>query len=85
LQRFDYSNPEELRIAALYRDAQLPFKLYNFPDLNKITHKWTDTYLKKNMAREAIHVEKSKNNHFMYWNTRFEIEDYKPPTEVRFV
>ena len=42
LQHFDYQNPKELHMAMQYRDAELPFKLYNIPDVTAASHKWND-------------------------------------------
>ena len=48
LMHFDFSNPEELRMAKKYRDAELPFKVYNVPELQAANTKWTDEYLSDN-------------------------------------
>jgi hypothetical protein len=48
LYHFDYSNPQELKAAAKFRDAKLPFKLYNVPEVTAATAKWTDEYLAMN-------------------------------------
>ena len=46
LQHFDYQNPQELKMALQYRDAELPFKLYNIPDITAATPKWkSDEYV----------------------------------------
>jgi hypothetical protein len=45
LQHFDYQNPHELQMAIQYRDAELPFKLYNVPELDRATKKWDDHYV----------------------------------------
>ena len=42
LLHFDYQNPRELEMARRYRDAELPFKLYNIPDVTAAAHKWQD-------------------------------------------
>jgi hypothetical protein len=42
LQHFDYQNPHELQMAKRFRDAELPFKLYNIPDVTAASHKWKD-------------------------------------------
>jgi hypothetical protein len=72
-----------MSIAQSFRDNELPFKIFNIPDLDTLKYKWNDKYLKQQMSKETISVEKSKNNHFMYWNMRLESKsDYIPPTEV---
>ena len=45
LLHFNYSNPDEMRMAEQLRDAELPFKLYNVPDLDAANEKWTDEYV----------------------------------------
>ena len=48
LMHFDYSNPKELAAAHRYRDAKLPFKMYNVPEVDAATEKWTDEYVSIN-------------------------------------
>lgn len=48
LLRFDYSNPEERKAAELFRDKELPFKVYNVPEIDVATLKWTDEYVASN-------------------------------------
>eukprot|EP00596_Hydrurales_sp_CCMP1899_P004425 CAMPEP_0119049738 /NCGR_PEP_ID=MMETSP1177-20130426/66105_1 /TAXON_ID=2985 /ORGANISM="Ochromonas sp, Strain CCMP1899" /LENGTH=231 /DNA_ID=CAMNT_0007027311 /DNA_START=48 /DNA_END=740 /DNA_ORIENTATION=- len=84
LQHFNYSDPTELIMATKFRDAELPFKVYNVPELNSVSEKWSDEYLEKQFnGRQSRHVEMSKNNHFMYWNAmlRGRMKGYEPPTE----
>ena len=83
LQHFDYSNPKERAMAAVYRDSEVPFKLYNVPEFDEVVSKWTNEYLSRELARMDTHVEKSVSNHFMFWNrgNRDRIKDYKPPTQ----
>jgi hypothetical protein len=50
LIHFNYSNPEELQAAKLFRDAELPFKLYDIPEITNAGNKWTDDYLSENFA-----------------------------------
>jgi Cupin-like domain len=45
LQHFNYSDPVQLKMATLFRDAELPFKLYGVPDVDAASHKWTDDYV----------------------------------------
>jgi hypothetical protein len=86
IQHFDYSKPEERAQAAAYRDAELPFKLYNVPEFNDVSFKWDDSYLNNNLnsIQGRVHVEKSKSNHFMFWAMRGfrSVPNFKPPTEL---
>jgi hypothetical protein len=84
LQHFNYSNPQEREMAAKYRDAEVPFKIYDIPDFNCVVQKWSDDeYLSSNLrGRHASHVELSSNNHFMFWKeTGKRLENFVPPTE----
>ena len=81
LQHFNYSNPGERVMAMNYLEAELPFKLYNVPEFDATAAKWTDSYLANNLG--SYRVEKSKTNHFMFWNGGARhVKDFKPPTEV---
>jgi len=84
LPHFNYSNPVERAMAASYRDAEVPFKIYNIPEFMKTSSLWTDEYLVNAFHEHGEqHVEKSKNNHFMFWAMRGRnVKDYIPPTEV---
>lgn len=80
LQHFDYSNLTERRMAERYRNAELPFKVYNVPNFAKAREKWSNDYLAHELRYTNAHVEKSKSNHFMYW--RGNSPGYKRPTDV---
>lgn len=87
LQHFDYGNPYEREMAEKYREQEVPFKVYNVTDFNEVSRKWSDAYLKDNLARTGrTHVEKSKNNHFMFWSYRGlrgnAKNSFTPPTEL---
>lgn len=82
IQMFNYSDPEERKIALIFREAELPFKLYDIPEIEKVVDLWTDDYLLKQMASDkSISVERSNNNHFMFWKHKSGMgRDFKPPT-----
>ena len=86
LQRFNYSDKLERSYAEKFRNAELPFKLYDIPDISKVSKKWNDAYLSRKMRDEVARVEKSKSNHFMYWNANINRQRYPvgfvPPTGV---
>ena len=87
LQHFNFSNPDEMRMAVRFRNAELPFKVYGVPEVDAASTKWDDAYLTKEFSSniQSRRVEKSKNNHFMYWNpnVRSRMRSYwEPPTEV---
>ena len=86
LMHFNYSNPTEREYAAKFRDAELPFKLYDIPEITAVTHLWDDEYLQQQFYGDphSKHVEKSKNNHFMYWTgnrKKYGNGEWTPPTE----
>lgn len=85
LQNFDFGNPYERSLAEKYRDAEIPFKLHNITEVDYVTQLWQPEYLAKKLDPFArrTHVEKSKNNHFLYWSARNkDMEGYTPPTEL---
>lgn len=84
LQHFDYGNPSERRMAELYRNAEIPFKLFNISEFEKTSILWDDEYLLKNFipGKARFHVERSLSNHFMFWTGRRSISNYVPPTEM---
>ena len=86
LQHFNFSNPDEMIMAANFRNAELPFKIYDIPEFVSAALKWDDHYLTSQFHNvvQSRRVEKSRNNHFMYWNgnMRGQMRDYwVPPTE----
>ena len=84
LQHFNYSDPRERAYAEAFRDAELPFKVYGVPDLDRVGARWTDTYLHDHLRRtRRVYVEKSASNHFMYWVPEGPVDPaWKPPIEV---
>lgn len=84
IQHFDYGNPYERQLADRWRKAELPFKLYNVSEFQATSRKWTEEYLLDSISSgRQPHVEKSKNNHFMFWSGKgSRIRNYKPPTEI---
>ena len=53
LQHFDYQNPEQLEAAIKYRDLELPFKVYNVPEVMAANEKWTDEYVASHFDDES--------------------------------
>lgn len=84
LQHFDYGNPVERAMAEKYRNAELPFKLFNVSDFHEVARLWTNEYLHNQLTYNLrrSHVERSKNNHFMYWTNKGSHAGYTPPTQV---
>lgn len=40
-------------MALSFREAEVPFKLYDIPDIEKVVNLWTDDYLKQQMAYDS--------------------------------
>ena len=53
LLHFDYMDPEQREAALRFRDRELPFKVYNVPELHEANKKWTDDYLSEHF--DGIH------------------------------
>ncbi|KAJ8600692.1 hypothetical protein CTAYLR_008312 [Chrysophaeum taylorii] len=75
--RFDYQTQYDLAMA--YRDAEVPFQVYNVPEMNEVVRKWSDdTYLGRKLGKSKYKCEASNPggevnhgaNHFMYTNGR---------------
>lgn len=54
LQHFDFQDMEQMQIAKKFRDLELPFKVYNVPELKEAEKKWTDDYLSWHFDRPSI-------------------------------
>lgn len=48
LIHFDYTDPRDVEAARLFRDAKLPFKMINVPEVVAAGLKWTDEYVTLN-------------------------------------
>eukprot|EP00041_Stephanoeca_diplocostata_P005998 m.72897 g.72897 ORF g.72897 m.72897 type:complete len:811 (-) comp16115_c0_seq15:1474-3906(-) len=90
LQRFDYSNLTQRAIADRLRYNEVPFMLYNVPEITEVAKKWSnDEYLISKFGDTPRRVTTSTTNHFMYFNKRRAnaVKDYTPRTgmkEMRF-
>jgi hypothetical protein len=81
LQHFNYSCPKERSIARLFLEAEIPFKLYDVPEINNVVDKWTDEYLLEEMKSVHPRVEKSTTNHFMFFHP-VKSDSFVPPQEL---
>ncbi len=84
LQHFNYGDDNERLIAEKYRNAEIPFKLYNVSDFNEVSRLWSEEYLLKQLySKLNYHIEKSKDNHFMFWKSNNnKKKNWKPPTTI---
>jgi hypothetical protein len=75
IARFDYSDEEQRRIALAFRNAELPFVLYNVPEVRSAA---SQVFTLKNLLKEFGSipriVERSANNHFMYYSMRNQLQ-----------
>jgi hypothetical protein len=78
LYHFNYSNPLELEMARRFRDSELPFKLYDIPEVKQATTKWTDEYVSGNFHGRGLfrgsgppraqgQCQESANNFFAFF------------------
>lgn len=81
LLHFNFLDPVQLATAEKFRDAELPFKLTNVPEVVAAGEKWTDEYVADNMANGLYsslsfkrsggqpmsgHAQESVNNFFCF-------------------
>lgn len=82
LQHFNYSDDKERAMARNFRNHEVPFKLYDVPEFERVRKKWSDEYLTSVLGDNmGVHVEHSDTNHFMYWSGK-KTKDWEPPTEI---
>lgn len=85
LVRLDYLNPQHRLTAQEFRDAELPFILLNVPEIASAADVFSIPELLKNFGSMPRMVEKSTNNHFMYFHTKNDARtsklypDWEPP------
>lgn len=68
LLHFDYTNPREMAMAEKFREAMLPFKLYNVPELERAGKLWTDEYVAEGF-KGGTHgtCQESPNHYFAFY------------------
>ena len=59
LQHFDYNDPDQMAMALRFRDEELPFKVYNVPEVISAGMKWTDEYVSSQF--DAFRRKNTKN------------------------
>jgi len=86
LHRFDYSSEADMEKALLFRERELPFVLYNVPELDEATERvFSIPSLLANFGSTPRIVERSRDNHFMYYTThttldsKVEYASWRPP------
>jgi hypothetical protein len=85
LCHFDYQNSSQLAQAYAYRAKEVPFIVYNVPEVDSVVKKWNDLkYLTKLLGSRSYRTETSQSNHFMYWTggRNVRTSNWTPPTKV---
>lgn len=90
LCHFDFQNQTQLKQAHVYRDLEVPFVVYNIPQVDEVVKKWNNMdYLGKTLGKKFYRTESSIDNHFMYWRNApasflrsVKGKDWKPPTDI---
>lgn len=90
LCHFDFQNETQLQSAYAYQAAEVPFIVYNSPEVDAVVKKWDNLdYLSAKLGTGSYRTEIAKTNHFMYWKNagqKFlrsaEGKIWKPPTKV---
>lgn len=83
---FDYRNETQVQQAYNYREKEVPFIMYNIPEVDEVVKKWNDpNYMHKLLGNRNYRTEASESNHFMYWrggNLRGKKANWQPPTKI---
>jgi hypothetical protein len=76
LMHFNYSDPVEREAARKFRDAELPFKLYDVPEIAAAGALWTDAYLTKEFDESGLYVagsvQEALSNYILFF-TRWDL------------
>jgi len=59
LIHFDYNDPKQREASIQFRNLELPFKIYNVPELQHANQKWTDEYVAENFDGRTERQRKS--------------------------
>lgn len=84
LIHFDYTNPDDVAAAKEFREAKLPFKFINVPEVVAAGKKWTDEYVSENFdgtpadgVQASGKCQESINNFFAFFNNdHWDVESY---------
>jgi hypothetical protein len=96
LCHFDYQNREDNAKAWKYREAEVPFVIYNVPDVDRVVKRWSNVdFLEKKLGEHLYTTETSRDNHFMYHrgpsqkylrgSVELDNKMYRPPTNTTHV
>jgi hypothetical protein len=89
LCHFDYQNATDNAKILAYRSAEVPFVVYNIPEVDTVVKNWNNLdYLHEKLGKKAYRTETSKTNHFMYWHSTGKNlrgkdgQKWEPPTNI---
>lgn len=68
--RFDFMNDQQNRASISYRDADLPFVLFNIPLLTDTSALWTNEFFRYKFGNTKRDVEVSESNKFVYYTLK---------------
>eukprot|EP00546_Thalassionema_frauenfeldii_P021955 CAMPEP_0178897006 /NCGR_PEP_ID=MMETSP0786-20121207/1503_1 /TAXON_ID=186022 /ORGANISM="Thalassionema frauenfeldii, Strain CCMP 1798" /LENGTH=462 /DNA_ID=CAMNT_0020567501 /DNA_START=421 /DNA_END=1809 /DNA_ORIENTATION=+ len=74
LIHFDFSDPKDLAMAKTFRDARVPFKVYNIPEILAAGERWTDEYVSSQFDRQDSSArshgtcQESHDNFFAFYS-----------------
>jgi len=78
LCHFDYKT--EYKKAETYRNAEVPFIVYNHPEVDNVATNWGNIdYLNKRLGDKSYGTTLSKSNHFMYFRRSRSSKTAKDP------
>jgi hypothetical protein len=86
LIHFDYTKKEDVEAARKFRDAKLPFKFINVPEVIAAGEKWTDEYVNRQFSANPIgreykqangNCQESIDNFFAFFNSAaWDVQEY---------
>lgn len=91
LMHFDYQDPEQVEAAIKYRDLELPFKVYNVPEVVAAGVKWTDEYVADHFngdndddtPQSKGACQQSVDNFFAFHRAeKWDVDELGPPPSV---
>lgn len=92
IYRLNYQNASEMEIALALRDRDLPYILYNVPELDQAAKtEFTLASLVKHFGKVPRIVEKSISNEFLYYTMKNPLiisrnyPEWKPPQQDHFM
>lgn len=86
LIHFDYTKEEDVEAARKFRDAKLPFKFINVPEVIAAGEKWTDEYVNRQFSPNPVgreyrqahgNCQESIDNFFAFFNKdAWDVQEY---------